>query len=49
MLCEMNAKAEHLVKLMKQGIVDFIYKKMSTGKPRKARGTLKRDLIPPEF
>lgn len=49
MLCEMNAKAEHLVKLMKQGIVEFIFKKMSTGKERKAHGTLRRDLIPPEF
>ena len=49
MLTEMNAKAEHLVKLMKQGIVEFIYKKISTGKNRRARGTLRRDLIPPEF
>ena len=33
---------------MKQGIVEFLYKKKSTGKMRKAHGTLKRDLIPPE-
>ena len=45
----MNAKAEHLVKLMKQGIVEFIFTKISTGKDRKAHGTLRRDLIPPEF
>lgn len=49
MLCEMNDKAQHLCKLMKQGIVEFIFQKVSTGKRRKARGTLKRDLIPPEF
>ena len=49
MLIEMNSKAQHLVKLMKQGIVEFMFKKVSTGKMRKARGTLKRDLIPPEF
>ena len=34
---------------MKQGIVEFIFKKVSTGKTRKAHGTLKRSLIPPEF
>ena len=33
---------------MKQGIVDFIFKKKSTGKKRKAKGTLKRDIIPKE-
>lgn len=33
---------------MKQGIVQFIFKKKSTGKIRKARGTLKKDLIPKE-
>lgn len=33
---------------MKKGIVEFIFKKKSTGKMRKAHGTLKRDLIPPE-
>ena len=49
MLIEMNAKAQHLVNLMKQGIVEFIFKKVSTGKTRKAHGTLKRSLIPPEF
>lgn len=47
-LCEMNDKAKKLVELMKQGIVKFIYRKKSTGKIRKAEGTLKRDLIPPE-
>lgn len=45
---EMNAKAKRLCELMKKGIVQFIYKKKSTGKIRKAKGTLKRDLIPPE-
>ena len=49
MLTEMNDKAQRLVKLMKQGIVDFVFQKMSTGKKRPARGTLRRDLIPPEF
>lgn len=48
MLNEMNDKAQHLVDLMKQGIVEFMFKKVSTGKNRKARGTLKRDLIPKE-
>ena len=48
MLLEMNDKAMRLVKLMKQGIVEFSFEKMSTGKIRKAHGTLKRDLIPPE-
>lgn len=33
---------------MKQGIVEFLYKKKSTGKMRRAHGTLKRDLIPPK-
>lgn len=33
---------------MKKGIVEFIFKKVSTGKKRKAKGTLKRDIIPPE-
>lgn len=46
---EMNDKAKHLVNLMKQGVVEFIFQKVSTGKKRKARGTLKRSLIPPEF
>ena len=45
----MNEKAKRLCELMKQGPVEFIFKKVSTGKKRKARGTLKRDLIPPEF
>ena len=49
MLMEMNEKAKRLCELMKQGPVEFIFKKVSTGKKRKARGTLKRDLIPPEF
>lgn len=49
MLTEMNDKAQRLVKLMKQGIVDFVFQKMSTGKRRVAHGTLRRDLIPPEF
>lgn len=49
MLMEMNDKAKHLCKLMKQGVVEFTFKKVSTGKKRKARGTLKRDIIPPEF
>ena len=48
-LQEMNAKAKRLVALMKQGIVEFIFKKKSTGELRKAKGTLKRTLIPPEF
>lgn len=47
-LNEMNSKAQRLVELMKKGIVEFLYVKKSTGKPRKAKGTLKRDLIPPE-
>ena len=47
-LLEMNQKAKHLVELMKKGIVDFIFQKASTGKERKARGTLKRDIIPKE-
>ena len=33
---------------MKQGIVDFIFKKKSTGKKRKAKGTLRRSIIPKE-
>ena len=49
MLMEMNEKAKRLCELMKQGPVEFVFKKVSTGKKRKARGTLKRDLIPPEF
>lgn len=49
MLSEMNAKAKRLCELMKQGIVEFTFTKMSTGEKRKAHGTLKRDLIPPEF
>lgn len=48
-LQEMNAKAKRLVALMKQGIVEFIFKKKSTGELRKAKGTLKRTLIPLEF
>ena len=48
MLCEMNDKAKKLVDMMKLGIVEFIYKKKSTGQRRKAHGTLKRDLIPVE-
>jgi len=48
-LNEMNDKAKRLVELMKRGIVEFIFKKKSTGKTRKAKGTLKRDLIPAEF
>ena len=42
----MNDKAKRLCELMKQGIVEFIFKKKSTGKARRAKGTLKRDLIP---
>ena len=49
MLCEMNLRAKKLIELMKQGIVEFLFKKKSTGKNRKAKGTLRRDLIPPEF
>ena len=45
----MNTKAKRLVALMKQGIVEFIFKKKSTGELRKAKGTLKRNLIPLEF
>ena len=48
-LDEMNSKAKRLVELMKQGIVEFVFKKKSTGQTRKAKGTLKRDLIPSEF
>ena len=48
LLCEMNEKAKKLCELMKQGIVEFIFVKKSTGKRRKAHGTLKRDIIPPE-
>jgi len=44
----MNEKAQRLVELMKKGIVYFLFKKKSTGKSRKAHGTLKRNLIPPE-
>ena len=33
---------------MKRGIVEFVFKKKSNGKIRKAKGTLKRDLIPAE-
>lgn len=47
-LNEMNEKAKKLCDLMKQGIVEFIFKKKSTGKMRRARGTLKKDLIPKE-
>lgn len=47
-LNEMNSKAQKLCELMKQGIVEFMFRKKSTGKMRKAHGTLKRDLIPPE-
>lgn len=43
----MNDKAKKLCELMKQGIVEFIFKKKSNGKTRRAKGTLKRDLIPP--
>lgn len=49
LLCEMNNKAKQLCELMKQGIVEFIFVKKSTGQRRKAHGTLKRDIIPPEF
>lgn len=48
MLCEMNDKAKKLCDLMKLGIVEFVFKKKSTGQLRKAHGTLKRDIIPPE-
>ena len=44
----MNSKAKKLCELMKKGIVEFIFKKKSNGKIRRAKGTLKRDLIPPE-
>ena len=47
-LNEMNNKAKRLVALMKKGIVQFVFKKKSNGKIRKAKGTLKRDLIPKE-
>lgn len=46
LLVEMNAKAQRLVELMKKGIVEFIYTKSSTGKERKAHGTLDPKLIP---
>ena len=48
MLNEMNDKAKKLCDLMKQGIVEFMFQKISTGKTRKAHGTLNRDLIPKE-
>ena len=48
MLCEMNDKARRLCDLMKQGIVEFMFVKKSTGKKRTAHGTLNRKLIPPE-
>lgn len=48
LLIEMNKKAQKLVDLMKKGIVEFMFIKKSTGKKRKAHGTLKRDLIPKE-
>ena len=44
----MNGKAKKLCELMKKGIVEFIFKKKSNGKIRRAKGTLKKDLIPPE-
>ena len=44
----MNNKAKRLVELMKKGIVQFVFKKKSNGKIRKAKGTLKKDLIPKE-
>ena len=47
-LNEMNSKAKRLVELMKKGIVQFVFKKKSNGKIRKAKGTLKKDLIPKE-
>ena len=47
-LNEMNNKAKRLVELMKKGIVQFAFKKKSNGKIRKAKGTLKKDLIPKE-
>lgn len=47
-LLEMNEKARRLVELMKRGIVDFVFTKVSTMKKRPARGTLRRDLIPKE-
>ena len=47
-LDEMNGKARRLCALMKKGIVQFIFKKKTNGKIRKARGTLKKDLIPIE-
>ena len=48
LLLEMNKKAQKLCELMKKGIVEFEFEKASTGKNRKAHGTLKRDLIPAE-
>ena len=44
----MNGKARKLCDLMKRGIVEFVFKKKSNGKIRRAKGTLKRDLIPAE-
>ncbi len=44
----MSSKAQKLCDMMKHGIVEFIFKKKSTGKKRKAHGTLDRSLIPPE-
>ena len=44
----MNSKAKKLCELMKKGIVQFVFKKKSNGKIRKAKGTLKKELIPAE-
>lgn len=44
----MNKKAQKLVELMKKDIVEFIFKKASTGEMRKAHGTLDPKRIPAE-
>lgn len=44
----MNDKAKQLVQLMHKGIIEFFYKKASTGELRKAHGTLNSKFIPPE-
>lgn len=48
LICEMNKKAQELVELMKKDIVEFIFKKASTGEMRKAHGTLDPKRIPAE-
>ena len=44
----MNEKAQRLVELMKKDIIEFVFKKASTGEMRKAHGTLDPKRIPAE-